>query len=119
MGEQMEGRFLTKPVKEMVKFKLEEQDFAGLAKKIAELSEEMNGLELEFQKAKEKHKALYSTRELERDRLFRVISSGEEEREVDCVERMDFERGVVELFHGAERIKTRAMQDWERQESMV
>lgn len=99
-------------------FKLSEADFAAKAKQVAEAQQKLGKLASEFQGVKDNYKARIQLLENEIGHILAVISSGVEQREVECDERVDYDRGIVEYVFNGEVRAERPMTPMDRQQSM-
>lgn len=95
-----------------------ESEFAQKGKDAAKLQREIEVLDNKLKAAKDEHKAETGVRESELGTILSTIRRGKEDREVECEEVMDFEKGTVEYFHKGELMESRTMRNDERQASM-
>jgi len=108
-------RFVERNVERELKFKLTESEFAEKGKQAAEASKKLAELEFEFEMVKRKWKGQIEGQTEIVHSILSVIHAGEEKRHVDCTERKDFEKFVVEYIYRGEIMENRPMQMHERQ----
>lgn len=101
-----------------VSFSLTQEDFANKGKRVAELQQQLGRLSNEIQGIKESFKARMQLIEQDIGHELAVISRGEEIREVEVEERLDYDRGIVEYLHNGAVCDERPMTPIDRQQKM-
>lgn len=98
--------------------KLTEAEFAEKGKAAAEKRQEINKLEIEFEFIKKGFQSKIKLAEAELSETLRIISAGYETREVECEEKADFDRGVVEIHYKGDLYEERPMTPFDRQATL-
>lgn len=107
-----------KTVKHAFKFKLSKDDYVTKAKNIAELNEQVYDLNSKFDMVKREHKTRVESLLMASGKELVCVRDGEEEREVECIMVMDFNRNLIEYVYQGEILQTRSMSDFERQRNL-
>lgn len=105
-------------IKRAVPFKLTDAEIARKAEAASALNEQLE-LAVEAKKNElSKHSAKIKDFSTKIQRHLKCISSGEERREVMCVEHKNYDKDIVEYFFDGEIRDTRPMTAEDRQQSM-
>jgi len=102
-----------------VEFELTPDEIAARARDAADTQHEMNECEARFVETKQNHKNHVGALEGRTRDLLRAIRRGTEQRVVECSERKDYRRSIVEYLLDGEVVDERAMEPSERQAELV
>lgn len=92
-----------------LRFTLSQKEYAEKAKKMAELDQAAMQAEKDFETIKEDHKGKIAAINRARYNLSRVVSDGFEDRNVECIEVLDYRDKSVKYTFNGEIMLERAM----------
>lgn len=108
-----------KTVLKSLEFKLTDEQKANKGLKAAELSEELKVLEIEKKKVTGEYTAKIKTKLSTMSTLLHEIHGGIENRDVECIEHMNFKAGKVEFYFEGEKKAEREMTPADRQLELI
>ncbi len=100
-----------------LQIRLTEKELLERGKRAGDVSGQLSVKNYTLDEIKKKYKGEIDALEKELETLLNTIRSGQEDREVNCNEEFNFDEGVVNVMNGTELVRTRLMQDHERQDS--
>jgi hypothetical protein len=107
-----------KKIKRELPFELTTGDYAKKCKEAATLSAEVGEMKKTFADLKAEWKGKIEVRQSELNQLLRAVKEGKENRLVDCLERKDFTKFVVEYVYAGKVLLTRPLDKWETQQNL-
>lgn len=114
MKDETEDRTLRKELN----FPLSPGDFERVAKEAAGISQQLTADRLEYKQIRLEWKDKISGNETALARVLDVIQQGHEMRMVDCIERRNFSKNLIQYLVDDKVIEERAMTALERQQEM-
>jgi len=106
------------PCQEFFDFELTDDELIDRSRKMAQIRADLRVAEYEFDHLKKERKSQITILAEKVDSLIAIIHAGKEERRVECIVEDDFEKGMRSWIFNSKVLKTRPLQDHERQMNM-